>query len=171
MKDAIGYNLESEIGHTWNGDVLHSVTKQILKKNDEIISETITEHFKADLSDFREYLSIKGNGGYLYLCCDENYHSCGSENGAISDIQIKKTAQEAFEWFLDRLKKASENKELVLDLENEDYRCFSTRMDMVRNRFFGEIEEFDRTSIIVFIGHQENWECHYEIVARRIKVF
>jgi len=171
MSDNIGYNLESKVDYTWEDDILSGVTQQILKKDDEIITESVLEHFQMDFSSLREFLSIKANGGYLYLCCEENYNGCGTEAGAVSDLEIKKTVDEALGWFIERIKTADEEQTSVLDEENEDYRFYKSRQDMVRNRFSGEIEEFGRTSIIVFIGHQDNWEYHYEIVVRKIKVF
>ena len=158
MSDNIGYNLESKVGCTWEDDVLSAVTQQVLKKDDEIITESVLNHFQMDFSTLREFLNIKANGGYLYLCCEENYNGCGTEAGAVSDLEIKKTVDEALGWFIERIKTADEERDKVLDEENEDYRFYKSRQDMVRNRFSGEIEEFGRTSIIVFIGNQDNWE-------------
>ena len=171
MSDNIGYNLESKVEYTWKDDVLSGVTHQVMKKNDEIITETVLEHFKTDFSSLREFLDIKACGGYLYLCCEENYYSLGGQEGAVNEIEIKKSLLEAYDWFLKRLKFADENDSSMIDIENETYSKYKENPVKVGFTFYDEVEEHGMTSATVFFDEQENYECHYEIVVRKIKVF
>jgi len=171
MNNELNYSIEQGVSYSWNGDFLHSVVREITKKNEEIISETVCEHFGIDLSTLREYAGIKQNGGYLYLCCEENYNSLAGEEGAISEISISKNVHAALYWFIERLKNVDNTKGAMFDEEEEVYRHYKNSLIPACNRFYKEIEHSKQVRTIVFFDKQENFDCYYEIVVRKVKVF
>lgn len=171
MKNNDGYSVGSNISYSWDGDILRGVTQQVVKKNDEILADTVLDHFSIDFSTLREFINVKSNDGYLYLCCEENYYSLGGQEGAVSEIEIKKSCVDAYDWFYKRLKFADENENSMIDIESETYSKFKENPVNVGLMFYEEVEEHGRTSVTVFFDEQENFECHYDIVVRKIKVF
>lgn len=103
-------------------------------------------------------------GCVVFVCYEENRHSLAAENGAITDLCIKKNFGEAIGWIYDRLHIAKEDG-FIIDNETEGLKDG----DISESAILSGIEK-GIVSVTMFAGHQENWDESYDIVVEAKEV-
>ncbi len=107
----------------------------------------------------------------VYVCCEENYHECADEAGAVNNLSLKKSVDGAVEF----LKKQVANgigDGFVVDEESpfvfEQYSSpeKAIYIELARN----EINRTGNICITMFHEYQENWDEHYDIVVKLTEV-
>lgn len=103
--------------------------------------------FKAERTDF-----------VVFVCYEENRHELATENGAITDLCVKKNFSDAISWVYDRLKLGADSG-FVVDKEAEELEDG----DVSEAKLLDDIEK-GIIAITMFSGYQENWDESYDIV-------
>ena len=97
-------------------------------------------------------------GQVVFVCYEENRHSLAAENGAITDLCIKKSLGDAIGWLYDRLKVGKDGG-FVIDAEAEEREGGDVKEELILKSIESGI-----ASITMFAGYQENWDESYDIV-------
>ena len=105
------------------------------------------QFFKADRAD-----------QVVFVCYEENRHSLAAENGAITDLCIKKSLGDAIDWIYDRLKVAKDEG-FVIDAEAGELEDGDVKEELILKSI-----ESECVSLTMFRGWQENWDESYESV-------
>ena len=101
----------------------------------------------------------------VYFCYEENAHDLAIEYGTFSSTVLFDSAEKALVWFQERVL-AGKIEGFVLDAENENVSANECNYDAVKNEL-----ERGFVSLLMFLGHQNNWDESYSICVERKEVY
>lgn len=100
----------------------------------------------------------------VFVCYEENRHDLAYENGAVTDLCVKKSFSEAVGWIYERLKSGKKSG-FVVDKEAEELEDYG----ISEKKLLKSLEK-GVVSITMFSGYQENRDESYDIVVEAKEV-